>query len=127
MAKAPTPTKRQLALEATNRKKALAASLAKKGVQAKKKGVTLTAKEKLSQAKRVAKAKAAAKIVSDNAQSWAGVARSPATPRVNRTPPRKKHPTDRIQKSPKTAAARLAVENLARDLAANPDGKFQED
>jgi hypothetical protein len=60
MAKAPTPTKaptkRQLALEATNRKKALAASLAKKGVQAKKKGATLTAKEKRSQAKRVAKA-----------------------------------------------------------------------
>jgi hypothetical protein len=87
----------------------------------------LTAKEKRSQAKRVAKAKAAAKIVSDNAQSRAGVARSPATPRENTTPPRKKQPTRKIQKSPKSAAARSAVQDLARDLAAHADGKFQED
>ena len=43
-------------MDATNRRKALAASLAKKAVEAKKKGATLTAKEKRSQAKRVAKA-----------------------------------------------------------------------
>jgi hypothetical protein len=131
MAKTPTPTKpstkRQVALEAANTRKAHAANLAKKAVQAKKKGATLTAKEKRSQAKRVAKAKAAAKIVSDNAESRAGAARSPATPRVKATPPRKKHPTGKIQKSPKTAEARSAVQNLARDLAANADGKFQED
>jgi hypothetical protein len=117
-----TPTKRQASLAAETKRKALAANLAKKGVQAKKKGPTLTAKEKTRQAKLVAKVKAAAKIVSDNAKSRAGVPRSPATPRVNLTPQRKKQPNRGIQKSP-----RSAVQNLAHDLAANPDGKFHED